>query len=330
MENKSETSTNDKQVLTTSQAPTQSLKRESGSAPKDLSANKDSQSLFVATAFTSATGEGEPLSLRAKMSLADYRSMLREQLENGQSAASNNELTTEPDVQQTVTESAGKKIQTISITQPQTPALVNPAAVKAKADQVVAKEIDGQDGEKVLQIPVREIHFVINGKQSNASKLKQFLANGESNLFKIVGNTINVVPATGFSGKVAPVKLSVTTVNGDQHTVDYVTTILKPAVVHSADHQKDQVVFHAGDTDVPLKKANVQQVFFTKDGSNTTIINVTANGQTVGEAQIDPATGEINLVQLSGYTGQLDEITVLIYLKDNQVVKCSYQPAFQA
>lgn len=29
MENKSETSTNDKQVLTTSQAPTQSLKRES-------------------------------------------------------------------------------------------------------------------------------------------------------------------------------------------------------------------------------------------------------------------------------------------------------------
>lgn len=323
MENKSETSTNDKQVLTTSQAPTQSLKRESGSAPKDLSANKDSQSLFVATAFTSAT-----LSLRAKMSLADYRSMLREQLENGQSAASNNELTTEPDVQQTVTESAGKKIQTISITQPQTPALVNPAAVKAKADQVVAKEIDGQDGEKVLQIPVREIHFVINGKQSNASKLKQFLANGESNLFKIVGNTINVVPATGFSGKVAPVKLSVTTVNGDQHTVDYVTTILKPAVVHSADHQKDQVVFHAGDTDVPLKKANVQQVFFAKDGSNITIINVTANGQTVGEAQIDPATGEINLVQLSGYTGQLDEITVLIYLKDNQVVKCSYQPAF--
>ena len=262
------------------------------------------------------------------MSLADYRSMLREQLENGQSAASNNELTTEPDVQQTVTESAGKKIQTISITQSQTPALVNPAAVKAKADQVVAKEIDGQDGGKVLQIPVREIHFVINGKQSNASKLKQFLANGESNLFKIVGNTINVVPATGFSGKVAPVKLSVTTVNGDRHTVDYVTTILKPAVVHSADHQKDQVVFHAGDTDVPLKKANVQQVFFTKDGSNTTIINVTANGQTVGEAQIDPATGEINLVQLSGYTGQLDEITVLIYLKDNQVVKCSYQPAF--
>ena len=328
MENKSETSTNDKQVLTTSQAPTQSLKRESGSAPKDLSANKDSQSLFVATAFTSATGEGEPHSLRAKMSLADYRSMLREQLENGQSAASNNELTTEPDVQQTVTESAGKKIQTISITQPQTPALVNPAAVKAKVEQVVAKEIDGQDGERVLQIPVREIHFVINGKQSNASKLKQFLANGESNLFKIVGNAINVVPANGFSGKVAPVKLSVTTVNGDRHTVDYVTTILKPAVIHSADHQKDQVVFHAGDTDVPLKKANVQQVFFTKDDSNTTIINVTANGQTVGEAQIDPATGEINLVQLSAYTGQLDEITVLIYLKDNQVVKCSYQPAF--
>ena len=328
MENKSETSTNDKQVLTTSQAPTQSLKRESGSAPKDLSANKDSQSLFVATAFTSATGEGEPLSLRAKMSLADYRSMLREQLENGQSAASNNELTTEPDVQQTVTESAGKKIQTISITQPQIPALVNPAAVKAKVEQVVAKEIDGQDGERVLQIPVREIHFVINGKQSNASKLKQFLANGESNLFKIVGNAINVVPANGFSGKVAPVKLSVTTVNGDRHTVDYVTTILKPAVIHSADHQKDQVVFHAGDTDVPLKKANVQQVFFTKDDSNTTIINVTANGQTVGEAQIDPATGEINLVQLSAYTGQLDEITVLIYLKDNQVVKCSYQPAF--
>lgn len=328
MENKSETSTNDKQVLMTSQAPTQSLKRESGSAPKDLSANKDSQSLFVATAFTSATGEGEPLSLRAKMSLADYRSMLREQLENGQSAASNNELSTEPDVQQTVTESAGKKIQTISITQPQTPALVNPAAVKAKVDQVVAKEIDGQDGEKVLQIPVREIHFVINGKQSNASKLKQFLANGESNLFKIVENAINVVPANGFSGKVAPVKLSVTTVNGDRHTVDYVTTILKPTVVHSADHQKDQVVFHAGDTDVPLKKANVQQVFFTKDGSNTTIVNVTANGQTVGEAQIDPATGEINLVQLSGYTGQLDEITVLIYLKYNQVVKCSYQPVF--
>ena len=254
--------------------------------------------------------------------------MLREQLENDQSAASNNELTTEPDVQQTVTESAGKKIQTISITQPQTPALVNPAAVKAKVEQVVAKEIDGQDGERVLQIPVREIHFVINGKQSNASKLKQFLANGESNLFKIVGNAINVVPANGFSGKVAPVKLSVTTVNGDRHTVDYVTTILKPAVIHSADHQKDQVVFHAGDTDVPLKKANVQQVFFTKDDSNTTIINVTANGQTVGEAQIDPATGEINLVQLSAYTGQLDEITVLIYLKDNQVVKCSYQPAF--
>ena len=57
MENKSETSTNDKQVLTTSQASTQSLKRESGSAPKDLSANKDSQSLFVATAYTSATGK---------------------------------------------------------------------------------------------------------------------------------------------------------------------------------------------------------------------------------------------------------------------------------
>ncbi|WP_242335232.1 hypothetical protein [Limosilactobacillus urinaemulieris] len=328
MENKSETSANNKQVLTTSQAPTQSLKRESESAPKDLSTNKDTESLFVATAFTSATGEGEPLSLRTKMSLADYRSMLRQQLEDAQSAVSNNELSTEPDVQQTTTESAGKKIQTISITQPQTPALVNPAAVKAKVDQVVAKEVDDQDGEKFLQIPIREIHFVINSKQSNASKLKQFLANGESNLFKIMGNAINVVPAKQFSGKVAPVKLSVTTVNGDRHTVDYVTTILKPAIAYSADHQKDQVVFRAGNTDVPLKKANVQQVFFAKDGNNTTIINVTANGQTVGEAQIDPATGEINLVQLSGYTGQLDEITVLIYLKNNQVVKCSYQPVF--
>ena len=321
MENKSETSANNKQVLTTSQAPTQSLKRESESAPKDLSTNKDAESLFVATAFTTATGEGEPLSLRTKMSLADYRSMLREQLENAQSAVPNNELSTEPDVQQTTTESTGKKIQTISITQPQTPALVNPASVKAKVDQVVAKEVDGQDGEKFLQIPIK-------GKQSNASKLKQFLANGESNLFKIMGNAINVVPAKQFSGKVAPVKLSVTTVNGDRHTVDYVTTILKPAINYSADHQKDQVVFRAGNTDVSLKKANVQQVFFAKDGSNTTIINVTTNGQTVGEAQIDPATGEINLVQLSGYTGQLDEITVLIYLKDNQVVKCSYQPVF--
>lgn len=165
MENKSETSANNKQVLTTSQAPTQSLKRESESAPKDLSTNKDAESLFVATAFTTATGEGEPLSLRTKMSLADYRSMLREQLENAQSAVPNNELSTEPDVQQTTTESTGKKIQTISITQPQTPALVNPASVKAKVDQVVAKEVNGQDGEKFLQIPIKEIHFVINGKQ---------------------------------------------------------------------------------------------------------------------------------------------------------------------
>lgn len=328
MENKSETSANNKQVLTTSQAPTQSLKKESESVPKDLSTNKGAESLFVATAFTSATGEGEPLSLRTKMSLADYRSMLRQQLEDSQSAVSNNELSTEPNVQQTTTESAGKKIQTISITQPQTPALVNPAAVKAKVNQAVAKEVDDQDGEKFLQIPIREIHFVINGKQTNASKLKQFLANGESNLFKIMGNAINVVPAKQFSGKVAPVKLSVTTVNGDRHTVNYVTTILKPAIAYSADHQKDHVVFRAGNTDVPLKKANVQQVFFAKDGNNTTIINVTANGQTVGEAQIDSVTGEINLVQLSGYTGQLDEITVLIYLKDNQVVKCSYQPVF--
>lgn len=328
MENKSETSANNKQVLTTSQAPKQSLKRESESAPKDLSTNKGAESLFVATAFTSATGEGEPISLRTKMSLADYRSMLRQQLEDSQSAVSNNELSTEPNVQQTTTESAGKKIQTISITQPQTPALVNSAAVKAKVNQAVAKEVDDQDGEKFLQIPIREIHFVINGKQSNASKLKQFLANGESNLFKIMGNAINVVPAKQFSGKVAPVKLSVTTVNGDRHTVNYVTTILKPAIAYSADHQKDHVVFRAGNTDVPLKKANVQQVFFAKDGNNTTIINVTANGQTVGEAQIDSVTGEINLVQLSGYTGQLDEITVLIYLKDNQVVKCSYQPVF--
>lgn len=285
--------------------------------------------MYLATTFTSAAGKGESLFLRTRLSLADYRAMLRQQREKSRSAAPISQSSMEADVEKTVTEASGKKVQTISVTQPRTSALVNPAMTKKTAEPVVAQEVDDQNGQPGLQIPVEKINFIINGKQSQASKLKQFLANGESNLFKITGNTIDVVPAKKFSGKTAPIKLSVTTVNGDQHIVNYVTSILKPAIVRSRDDQKkEQVVFMAGKDQYSLKNAGVRQVFFTKDGNNTTVVNVTANGQTVAEAEIEPETGVINLVQLAKYSGQLDEVPVAIYLQDNQVITYQYQPKF--
>lgn len=326
MENKSETATNEKATLVTSQAPTQALKREQ---VVDRSTNQEAETAFIATAKTAVTGKGEPLVLHTKMSLADYQSLVHERRESASSAAANSDLSAKPQVTKTETESDGKKIQTIAVTQGRTAALVNPAALKKHGDQVVAHEVDDQAGQTSLEIPVSEVWFIVNGKRAKASKLKQFLAGGESNLFKIDANSIDVVPAKGFSGEIAPVKLGVTTVNGDQHVVNYVTTIWQPTVVASAEQQKAQITLVAGDDKLPLAKANVQQVFFTKDDSNTTIVNVTANGQTVGEAQIDPATGEINLVRLTDYSGQLDDITVSIYLKYNQVIRCNYQPTFE-
>lgn len=283
---------------------------------------EENKSAFVAVATTSLDGKGSPISLRAKLSLADYQAMLHKEDDQPQSQAKDE--STKPVV--TKKTNAAEEVQTITVNQVRIPALVNPQRANKHDSQVAAQVVDTSDGPE-LKIPVREVHFVINGKSSSASKLKQFLPNGESNLFKIVEDTINVVPAKDFSGEITPIKLAVTTVNGDSHEVNYVTRILKPVVTYADDsHDHAQVSLMGSNQQIALKDAGVQQVFFTKDGSNTTVINVTANGQTVAEAQIDPTSGEIRLVRLSDYAGQLDKVILSLYLADNQVVTCQYQP----
>jgi hypothetical protein len=284
---------------------------------------EDNKSAFVAVATTSLDGKGSPISLRAKLSLADYQAMLQKEEDQPQSQAKDE--STKPVVTKK-TNAAGEEVQTITVNQARIPALVNPQRANKHDSHMAAQVVDTSDGPE-LKIPVRKVRFVINGKSSSASKLKQFLPNGESNLFKIVGDTINVVPAKDFSGEIMPIKLAVTTVNGDSHEVDYVTRILKPVVTYADDsHDRAQVSLKGSNQQIALKDAGVQQVFFTKDGNNTTVINVTANGQTVAEAQVDPTSGEIKLVRLSDYAGQLDKVILSLYLADNQVVTCQYQP----
>ncbi|MBB1063811.1 hypothetical protein [Limosilactobacillus fastidiosus] len=287
----------------------------------------DDKESFVANTVTTMTGVGQPLSIRTKMSLAEYKMMLQKQGETRSSVSAHEELSIEPTITRSETTSAGRKIQTVSVSQSPIPALVNPAVEKNNSDQVIVKKGSDDAGHPYLEIPVKVIHFIVNGKKSAASKLKQFSINGENNLFKINGNKIDVVPAKNFSGKTDPLKLAVTTVNGDQHVVDYTTVILRPVVVHSADH--DRVTFQAGNDRLTLKEAGVVQAFFSKDGDNTTIVNITANGQTVGEAQLDPETGEIKLVKLTTYSGQLDQLTVMLYLEEHQKIECNYQPEFK-
>ncbi|WP_251576277.1 hypothetical protein [Limosilactobacillus agrestimuris] len=288
--------------------------------------NKD---LFIVATTATLTGKGQPLSLRTKMSLDDYKSMLQEQREDHSSVNTSEGSSLKPTITRSETNSAESKVQTISVSQPLIPSLVNPAAEKNHTKQIIAKEVSDDAGHSYLEVPVKEIHFIINGKESTASSLKQFSENGENNLFKVNDNEIDVVPAKNFSGETDPLKLAVTTINGDQHIVDYSTVVLKPVVDYLADLNREQVIFQAGDEQRTLKDVGAVQAFFTKDGDNTTVVNVTANGQTVGEAQIEPETGEIKLVKLMDYSGQLDKVIVTIYLEDHQKIECDYQPKFK-
>lgn len=308
--------TEKKTVLQASQEPVPSLKRDDHDSTEE--AKIDDR--FQAVAQTSITGEGSPVILRTTMSLADYQDLIKKERADEQLAVPSQDAP-----QKTIEhDKDGNEIQRIVVKQTMIPALANPAALKHQ--DIIANEVTA-DGQDYLEIPVKHLQFVIDGQPVKLQKLKRYLSAGGSNLFKIDGNCIDLNAAQNFSGPITPIDLLVTTVNGDQHLVKYKTDVYRPVVVSAdGDNQSAQLIFIAGDQQLSLTKAGVRQVFFVKDGENTTVINLTANGQTVAEAQIDPESGKITIISLGDYHGVLDKIGIILYLDKNQKIKIEYEP----
>lgn len=316
-----------KKFFFTSQAPTQALHRNNETVKKDFSIDDR----FTAVADTSLIGKGTPIVLHAKLTMDEYRQMLGDDFKKS-ATPENNELKVESKFKErTKTDSTGKKIQQISITQGQMPTLFNPAALKARhINRMIANVVTDENDQKQLAIPVKKIQFLINGKVTDASTLKQMLPNGEMNTFKLDGTSINIDPAKDLSGETAPVRLVVTTVNGERHAVKYTAIVIKPEISYQSADKTAYLSFKAGDQSRTFAEVGAKQAFFTKDGNDTTVVNMTANGQTVAEAQIEPATGKIKLIPLSNYTGQLDLMAVPVYLDGNEKLMVEYQPAINS
>ncbi|WP_251576275.1 hypothetical protein [Limosilactobacillus agrestimuris] len=200
--------------------------------------------------------------------------------------------------------------------------------------QIEARRLVLPDGQPILELPVVKLSFIVNGQENPAKVLKQKLIGGGVNTFTLThGNKIHFDAADGFSGQTSPIKMLVKTANGDTHEVDFSVNVVKYDVRNTTyiDGQQGQSKVEAvGENVLPsMKISEVQPAVFIKGDKTTTIVEMTANGERIGEAEIETDTGIITYYPERSFTGMVDPQTVCVFMQNGRRVSVKYQPTIR-
>lgn len=200
--------------------------------------------------------------------------------------------------------------------------------------QITAHRLLLPNGQPILKLPVVKLSFVVNGQETPAKVLKQKLIGGGVNTFTLTqGNKIHFQAAPGFSGQTSPIKLLVKTVNGDSHEADFTIDVAKYDIKGTAyiDGQRGQskVEVVAGKILPNMEISASQPAVFVDNNKTTTVIEVTANGERIGEAEIETDTGIITYYPERSFVGTVDPQTVCVFMKNGRKICVPYQPTIQ-
>lgn len=200
--------------------------------------------------------------------------------------------------------------------------------------QITARKLILPNGQHILELPITKLNFVVNGQEVEAKVLKQKLIGGGVNTYTIVqGNKIHFQSAVGFSGQTSPIKLLVKTANGDSHEVDFTIDVAKYDIKNTTyvngQQGESQVEAVAPVVLSKLAISAAQPAVFLKDNKTTTIIEMTANGQRIGEAEIETDTGAITYYPERSFVGTVDPQTICIFMRNGRKVMITYQPTIQ-
>lgn len=66
-----------------------------------------------------------------------------------------------------------------------------------------------------------------------------------------------------------------------------------------------------------------------KDNKTTTIMEITANGERIGEAEIETDTGLITYYPERSFVGTVDPQTVYVFMRNGRQIMVNYQPSIQ-
>ncbi|MCI2031633.1 hypothetical protein, partial [Limosilactobacillus sp.] len=189
--------------------------------------------------------------------------------------------------------------------------------------QITARKLILPNGQHILELPITKLSFVVNGQEVEAKVLKQKLIGGGVNTYTIVqGNKIHFQSAVGFSGQTSPIKLLVKTANGDSHEVDFTIDVAKYDIKNTTyvngQQGESQVEAVAPVVLSKLAISAAQPAVFLKNNKTTTIIEMTANGQRIGEAEIETDTGAITYYPERSFVGTVDPQTICIFMRSGR------------
>ncbi|MBB1063812.1 hypothetical protein [Limosilactobacillus fastidiosus] len=200
--------------------------------------------------------------------------------------------------------------------------------------QIETRRLILPDSQPILELPVTKLSFIVNGQENPAKVLKQKLLGGGVNTFTLTqGNKIHFEAADGFSGQTSPIRLLVKTANGDSHEVDFSVNVVKydiKNISYSDGQQGHSKVEAIGEDELPsMKISEVQPAVFVKDNKTTTVIEITANGERIGEAEIETDTGMITYYPERSFKGTVDPQTVCVFMQNGRKVSVKYQPTIR-
>lgn len=200
--------------------------------------------------------------------------------------------------------------------------------------QVSARRLLLPNGQKLLELPVTKLSFVVNGQENPAKVLKQKLLGGGVNTFTLTqANKIHVQATPGFSGQTSPIKLLAKTANGDSHEVDFSVDIAKydieNMVYTNGQQGQSQVKVVAGKVLPNMKISAAQPAVFIKNNKTTTVIEITGNGERIGEAEIETDTGLITYYPERSFVGTVDPQTVCVFMQNGRKICTTYQPTIK-
>ena len=200
--------------------------------------------------------------------------------------------------------------------------------------QITARRLILPNGQPILELPVTKLSFVVNGQETSAKVLKQKLIGGGVNTFTLTqGNKIHFEAAAGFSGQTSPIKLLVKTANGDSHEVDFTIDVAKYDIKNTTyvngQNGQSKVEVVAGKVLPNMKISAAQPAVFVKNNKTTTVIEMTANGERIGEAEIETDTGLITYYPERSFVGTVDAQTVCVFMRNGRKICTTYQPTIQ-
>ena len=175
---------------------------------------------------------------------------------------------------------------------------------------------------------------MVNGQETPAKVLKQKLIGSGVNTFTLTqGNKIHFEAASGFSGQTSPIKLLAKTANGDSHEVDFTIDVakydIKNTTYANGQNGQSKVEVVAGKVLPNMKISAAQPAVFVKNNKTTTVIEMTANGERIGEAEIETDTGLITYYPERSFVGTVDPQTVCVFMRNGRKICTTYQPTIQ-